>query len=132
MEESHIMSSKKPTYEELRHDLDSAMLKASSLSAEQERREFVTLTFVSIHKHYTEKTINHADYLKLINRLAAFKSGAFNDYIDMLAGSAQVGALAIAVEQSRKQDLAKLARQRSQAVNDLTGTEPIQPDTERE
>lgn len=121
---------KKPTYDELRHDLDTKMLSASTLPTEPERQAFVNQTFVSFHKLYTEKQVSHADYVKLINRLAAFKNGQYNDHIDTLAGSAQMGMLDLVVGQSMPVFSPEQSHKRRQAVNDLTGTQPVEPDTE--
>jgi hypothetical protein len=72
---------KQPAYEKLRHELDTSMIQASTLPTEPEQQGFVNRMFISIHKAYQEKRVNHAEYIKLINRLAAFKQGEYNDYI---------------------------------------------------
>jgi hypothetical protein len=59
-----MMAEKKPTYEELKHRLDTAMLKASSLTAETDQQAFITQTFVGIHDRLTAKQVNHEQYLK--------------------------------------------------------------------
>lgn len=118
---------KKPTYEELRHDLDTKMLQASSLPTDQQKG-FINRTFTGIYKAYQEKHVNHADYLKLINRLAAYQQGKFNDYMDILAGAAMMGMLDIVMEADAPQLSPEAARQRRQEVTDLTGVEPIEPE----
>lgn len=119
---------KKPTYEELRHKLDSDMLKAGSLKTKPERQGFVNRTFTSLHKAYSEKHINHAEYVKLINRLAVYKSGEFNDYIDLLAGAAQMGMLEVAIQGEHSEFTPEASRERRDMVTDLTGVEPIEPE----
>jgi len=126
------MSKKKPTYEELRHDLDSKMLQASNLKTEPERRGFINRTFTHINKLYKEKQVSHGDYVKLINRLAAYRQGEYNDYIDTLAGAAQLGMLELAIQGELSQLTPEASRQRRQAVTDLTGVAPIQPEKEDE
>lgn len=121
----------KSLYDELRHELDTKMLNASALSNATMQRDFVAQTFAHIHKQYTEKHIHHAEYLKLINRLAAFKPEEYNDYIDMLAGAAAVNMLDFAIEQSKRgvADLSpEQARQRRDVVTDMTGIQPVQPE----
>lgn len=125
------MSSKKPTYEELRHKLDSDLLKASSLPTKPEQQGFVNRTFMVLHKAYKEeKQINHSEYVKLINRLAVFKNGAYNDYIDTLAGAAQLGMLEVAIQGELSELTPEASRQRSQIVTDLTGVQPVKPEEE--
>ena len=123
--------SKQPSYEYRCHTLDTKMLQASSLPTEQEQQAFVTQTFVDIHKLYQEKHISHADYIRLVNRLAAYKQGAFNDYLDTLVGAAQMNMLDTVVEQSKQQDVAAQSRMRRDAVTGLTGVQPIMHDTDR-
>jgi hypothetical protein len=117
-----------PSYEDRRHELDTKMLKASGLASEQERRDFVTQAFTDIHKQYQDSQINLANYIKLIKRLAAFRQGEYNDYLDTLAGAALMGMLDLIVEQSK--EVAEQSRQRSAIITVLTGIQPIQPDTE--
>src|SRR6266567_3038070 len=107
-------------YEERRHALDTEMLRASSLATEQEKQDFVTITFTRIQRDYEAKRIDQSIYTKLINRLAAFAGGAYNDYLDVLTGAAMVGMLDVILEQGKKANLAEQARSRSQAVTDLT------------
>lgn len=121
---------KKPTYEDLRHKLDSDMLKASSLKTKPEQQGFVNRAFTDIHKASKEKIINHGEYVKLINRLAAYQQGTYNDYIDLLAGAAQLGMLEVAIQGELPQLTPEAARERRQTITDLTGVEPIKPDTE--
>ena len=116
------------TYEELRHALDTQMLQASTLATEQERQNFVTTAFVGIHRDYEAKRIDHAIYVKLINRLVAYAGGAYNDYVDLLAGAATMGMLHVILAQRGKGNLAEDARKRSQAVTEMTGVEPVQPE----
>jgi hypothetical protein len=123
-----MMAEKKPTYEELKHRLDTAMLKASSLTAETDQQAFITQTFVGIHDRLTAKQVNHEQYLKLINRLAAYKAGAYNDYIDTLAGAAAMNMLAMVVEMSKDEPIAADSVARSQAVTNLICMEPVKPD----
>jgi hypothetical protein len=122
------MSSKKPTYEELRHKLDSDMLQASNLPTKPQRQGFINRTFIALNKAYQDKQVNHADYVKLINRLGAYKAGEFNDYIDVLAGAAQLGMLDIAIQGELSELSPDAARQRSQAITDLTGVDPVKPE----
>ena len=114
-------------YEELRHKLDSDMLSASSLPTKPERQGFINRTFTSIHKAYQDKQVNKADYVKLINRLAAYRQGEFNDYLDTLAGAAAMGMLEVAIQGELSQLTPEASRERSQAITDMTGVLPIQP-----
>src|SRR5258708_7358480 len=125
------MAEKKPTFDEWRHKLETDMLQASSLKTEPERRGFVNRTFLSIHKAYQGKQVSHAEYVKLINRLGGYKPGEFNDYIDMLAGAAQLNMLEMVIQGEVPQLEPEQARQRRQAITDLTGVEPQQPDSEQ-
>jgi hypothetical protein len=118
------MSSKKPTYEELRHKLDSDMLQASSLPTKPQRQGFVNRTFIALNKSYQDKQVNHSDYVKLINRLAAYKAGEFNDYIDILAGAAQLNMLELAIQGELSELSPDAAAKRSQSITDLTGMKP--------
>lgn len=118
---------KKPNYEELRHDLDTKMLQACNLPADQQKG-FVNRMFTSIYKAYQEKHVGHADYVKLINRLAAYQQGKFNDYIDILSGAAMMGMLDLALEGDAPQLSPEAARQRRQEITDLTGVVPIKPE----
>lgn len=119
---------KQQPYEDMRHKLDSDMLQSSSLKVEPERRGFINRTFTSIHNAYREKRINHSEYVKLINRLAAFKQGEYNDYIDMLAGAASMGMLELVIQGEVSQLEPDAARKRSQAITDITGVKPIEPE----
>ncbi|GAC1468023.1 MAG: hypothetical protein PVS3B3_30740 [Ktedonobacteraceae bacterium] len=121
------MSNKKPTYDELRHELDTDMINASNLDGKEEQT-FVAESFVAINKAYTDKQVSHDQYVKLINRLAAYKAGKFNDYLDTLAGAAQMGMLDIAVKGTVPQLSPDASQRRRQAVTDLTGVEPIEPE----
>ncbi|HEY7417682.1 MAG TPA: hypothetical protein VH593_21045, partial [Ktedonobacteraceae bacterium] len=78
--------SKQSQYDTLRHQLDSDMLRESNLPTEPERRGFVNRAFTGLHKAYQQKHVTHAEYIKLVNRLAAYKQGEYNDYIDVLMG----------------------------------------------
>ncbi len=119
---------KQPTYDELKHDLDSKMLQASNLKTKPEQQGFINRTFTSIHKAYQEKQVNHDGYIKLINRLAAYAGGAYNDYIDTLAGAAQMDMLELAIQGEIAQFSPEQSRQRRDSVTGITGVEPIQPD----
>jgi hypothetical protein len=121
---------KKPTYEELKHDLDSKMLQASGLKTKPEQQGFINRTFVAIHKQYKEKSMSHGDYVKLINRLGSYRQGEYNDYIDTLAGAAQMNMLEVVIQGEISQFSPEAACQRRDAITDLTGVEPIQPDQE--
>jgi len=118
----------KPTYQDLRHKLDTDMLQNSTLRTKIEQQGFVNRTFVALHKLYEQKQISHADYVKLINRLGAYMQGAFNDYIDTLAGAAQMGMLELAIQGEIPQLTPEAAKERSQAITDITGVEPVNPD----
>ncbi len=120
---------KQSSYDQLRHKLDSDMLEASSLPTQPERQGFVNRTFTAIHKAYKEKQVNRAEYIKLINRLAAYAGGSFNDYIDALAGAAQMGMLELAIQGEVPAFTPEQAHQRRGAVTELTGVQPIEPDT---
>ena len=122
---------KKPTYEDLRHDLDTKMMRASSLPTQPEQQTFVNQTFVNLHKQYAEKQISHGDYVKLINRLAAFKGGQFNDHIDTLAGAAQLGMLDMVLNSNIETFSPEQSRLRRDAVTDLTGVQPVEPDADQ-
>lgn len=122
------MAKKKPTYEELKHDLDSKMLQAAGLRTKPEQQGFINRTFTHINKLYNEKQISHGDYVKLINRLGAYRQGEYNDYIDTLAGAAQLGMLEVAIQGELSQMTPEAARQRRDAVTDLTGVQPVKPE----
>lgn len=121
---------KQKRYDELRHDLESKMLQASTLPTRMERQGFVNQAFRAIYKAYQEKQVNHDEYVRLINRLGAYRHGEYNDYIDILAGSAQLGMLEMAIQGELSELSPEEARKRSQAVTHLTGVEPAQPDEE--
>jgi hypothetical protein len=120
--------SKQSPYDAMRHDLDTEMLSASTLPTKPQQQGFVNRSFLAIHKALEEKQIHHAEYVKLINRLAAFKQGAYNDYLDMLAGAAQMGMLELAIQGEIAQFTPEAARERSQTVSDITGSPPITPE----
>ena len=113
-------------YEDLRHTLDSELLQASRLETSQEKQDFVTRTFIRIHQEYQAKQVDHTTYTKLINRLAAYAGGTYNDYLDMLVGAALVGMLDIMLAQQG--NLAEEARKRGKIVTDLTGVQPVRPE----
>lgn len=119
---------KKPTYDDLRHDLDTKMLQASNLPTKPERQGFVNRMFVDIHRAYKEKQVNHAEYIKLVNRIAAYRQGEYNDYLDMLAGAAQLGMLELAIQGEVPELSPEAARERSQIITDITGAQPAQPE----
>jgi hypothetical protein len=123
---------KQSSYEAIRHKLDSDMLSASNLPTKPEQQGFINRTFISIHKAYQEKRVNHGDYVKLINRLAAYRQGEYNDYIDTLAGAAQLGMLELAIQGELSELTPEASRQRRDAVTGLTGMEPIKPDRDKE
>jgi hypothetical protein len=116
------------SFDELRHKLETEMLQASSLKTRIEQQGFINRTFTSLHKAKQEKRISQAEYVKLINRLGAYAGGAYNDYIDMLAGAAQMGMLELAIQGEISQFTPEAARQRRDAVTDLTGMKPHQPE----
>lgn len=116
------------SYDDIRRKLSERMQNASSLVGEAERRQFITQEFVDIRKLYTQHEISHPEYIMLVDRLAAYQSGKYNDYLDMLVGAATMGMLDVVVRQSKTQDVAAQSRQRRQEVTDLTGVQPIQPD----
>lgn len=121
--------SKQSSYDQLRHKLDSDMLTASSLKTKPERQGFVNRTFTSLHKARQQKQINQGDYVKLINRLAAYASGEFNDYIDMLAGAAQMNMLEVVIQGEMSEFSPEQARKQRDAVTDITGMQPHKPET---
>ena len=123
-----MANQKKPGYDELRHKLDSEMLSASNLQTKPEQQGFFQRTFEGIHKASQSKQINHGEYIKLINRLAAYKNGAFNDYLDILAGAAQMGMLETVIQGEISQLEPDAARKRRDAITDLTGVKPIEPE----
>lgn len=116
-------------YDQIRQELDTNMLKASNFEMEIERQVFIELTFTRIHKVYKEKHINHGEYVKLINRLATYRQGEYNDYIDVLAGAAMVDMLEVAIQCEIPTFSPEQARQRSQDITDITGIKPIKPET---
>ncbi len=113
-------------YEERRHALDTEMLRASGLATEKERQDFVTTAFLGIQRDYEAKRLDHAVYTKLVNRLAAYAGGAYNDYLDMLAGAATMGMLDVVLGQQG--NLAEQARAHREIVTGLTGVQPVQPE----
>jgi hypothetical protein len=123
---------KQSSYEQLRHKLDSDMLNASSLPTQAERQGFVNRTFTSLHKARQQKQVSQGDYVKLINRLAAYAGGEFNDYIDTLAGAAQLGMLELAIQGEFSQFTPEASRERRDDVTRITGMQPHKPDTDQE
>lgn len=126
------MSNKKPDYQSLRHQLDTNLLQNSNLADANEQQQFVIANFKSIDKHYQSKHVNHDEYLKLVNRLASYKSGYFNDFLDSLVGAAHLGLLDIVIERSKHggPSSPEATRQRSQLITDQTGIQPAQPENE--
>ncbi len=121
------MNDQKPS-EALRQQLDAALLSAASLKTEIEQRGFINQQFMLLHKAREAKRIDQNEYVKLIDRLAAYQRGKFNDYLDMLAGAATLGMLEVVIQGEVPQFEPKQARQRSQAITDMTGVKPSQPD----
>lgn len=119
---------KQPAYDAIRHQLETDMLEASTLHARIEQQGFINRTFTSLHTAHKERRISQGEYVKLINHLAAYANGAFNDYIDLLAGAAQMNMLEVAIQGEMSQLTPEAARARSQSITDLTGMSPIEPD----
>ena len=119
-----------PGYDQLKRELDTKIMGAANLATKPERQGFINRSFIDIHAAYKAKHVTHADYVKLINRLASYKQGEFNDYIDILAGAAQMKMLELAIQGEIPQLTPDAARERSQAVTDLTGVQPVEPDEE--
>lgn len=126
----NMTDQKQPTYAEMRHQLDTKMIEAEKLEGETQRQGFVVSAFTGIHHQFEKKVISHGDYIKLVNKLAVYKNGQYNDYIDMLAGAAQMGMLEMAVKQVHPIFSPEAAKDRSQAVTDMFGIQPVQPDRE--
>lgn len=122
------MAKKQPNYEQLRHELDSKLLQAHSLTSVEEQRKFVDQTFAGFHKARQGKQISQQEYVRLINRLAAYKGGAYNDYIDTLAGAAQMGMLDLAMQGGLSALSPEESRKRRDTVTGLTGIEPVEPE----
>lgn len=118
----------KPNYDQLRHELDSKMLQASNLTTQIEQQGFVNRSFMEIHKAHKQKQVNDDEYVKLVNRLAAYKSGAFNDYLDILAGAAQFDLLELVIQGEMSKFFPEQARQRRQQITYETGIEPVDPE----
>jgi hypothetical protein len=120
-------------YDSIKHELDTKLIQASNLASNGQQLDFVNATFKWCYQHYEDKHINHEQYVKLINSLARYKQGSFNDYLDMLAGAALVGCLDLAIQGS-KQDgsifTPERARQQQEQVNRITGMKPITPEQE--
>lgn len=124
------MAGKQPNYEIIVHELQTKLLQASTQTNQEVQQSFVAYTFKWIHDHYTQKHVNHKQYLALIDRLATFKDGRYNDYLDTLAGAAALGMLDAAIQGGAmgiSQFTAEASRQRRDAVTDLTGTAPKDP-----
>jgi hypothetical protein len=119
-------------YEQSEHELETAMLKASSLPTEEAHKRFVTETFVLLNQSYQLHQMNKTAYLRLVNRLAAFDGGRYNDYLDLLVGSATMGMLNDTLAQGKNADLAALACTRREEVTRITGMSPITPEQEEE
>jgi hypothetical protein len=115
-------------YEQWEHNLQTEMLRASTLPTAETKKQFITATFIRLNLAYEEKAMNKTSYLRLVNRLAAFDGGTYNDYLDLLVGSASMGMLDTLLEEGTQRDLAKLARSRSGDVTRLTGMSPITPE----
>lgn len=119
------MIAMKTTYDTLRHDLESKMIQASTLPTQPERKGFINRTFSEIHKAYQEKQVNHAEYIRLVNQLAVFKRGQYNDYLDVLVGAAQVGMLETVIQAEIAAFSPEEAKKRSHAITELTNIEPV-------
>ncbi len=104
------------------------MLQANALKTEIEQRGFINQHFMLLHKAREAKRIDQGEYVKLIDRLAAYQRGKFNDYLDMLAGAATLGMLEVIIQGEVPQFEPEQARKRSQAITDMTGVKPAQPD----
>jgi hypothetical protein len=122
------MTKKQSAYDELRHKLESDMLQASGLKTQIEQQGFINRQFMSLHKAQQEKRVNQDEYVKLVNWLSAYKQGVFNDYLDMLAGAAQMGMLEMVIQGEISQFTPEAARGRRQAITDLTGMTPAEPE----
>lgn len=118
----------KHDYDKVRHQLDDNMLEASSLRTNAEQQGFVNRTFMYFHTLYDEKQITHADYVKLINRLGAYQGGAFNDYLDTLAGATSMGMLNLAIQGEIPQLTPEASRERRDVITGMTGVQPIDPE----
>lgn len=121
---------KKP-YEELRHSLDNILLKSDSIGNQTAQQDFVTQAFVEIHQLYKAKDISYDAYIKLVNRLASYKQGKFNDYLDMLIGSAQFGMLDSALKHSLSASANAEAQKRGTLITNIFGIQPSKPDTSK-
>ncbi len=120
------------TYDELRHDLDTKLIQGSTLHPAL-AQSFVAEAFTALHTAYQAKHISYEQYIKLINRLAAYKSGRYNDYLDMLTGAATMDMLDIVID-AGKQGIPGLTpedtRNNRDRVTKLTGVEPVEPEQE--
>ena len=114
-------------YADLKSKLETSLAQAQSITDQPKQQNFVTDQFTLIHKAYEDKLINHGEYLKLINRLAAYKNAAFNDYIDLLTGAAAAGMLEFFVAQSRKRNEAQAAAARRDMITKVFGIDPVEP-----
>jgi hypothetical protein len=110
--------------------LDTDLLRASDLKQKTERRNFFTQTFSNIDKIYRSKEINHDEYVRLLNRLASFGGGEYNDYLDMLVGAATMGLLDVVIQEEISAFSPEAAQQRSKTITNITGIEPIKPEEE--
>jgi hypothetical protein len=121
--------SKQSSYDQLVHQLNTDLLAASNLKTKPEQQGFVNRTFTSLHKARQEKRVSQPEYVKLLNRLAAYAGGAYNDYIDMLAGAAQLGMLELAIQGEMSQFSPEQARKQRDIVTGMTGMQPHKPET---
>lgn len=121
------------TYDDLKHWLDREMIEATELRGKEEQQAFVTTRFQNLHTAYTSKQLTYKEYLRLINWLASYQGGKFNDYLDVLAGAAQMGILETVLAPGSpfaSYISPEAAQKRSQTITNLTGVKPQIPNSE--
>jgi hypothetical protein len=111
---------RKPTYESIRHELDTSMLRANRLVIEQEQKDFVNKAFIKLHESQKAKHINPNDFGKLLNRLTTYKAGKYHDYIHLLAGAAHLGMLEFVIQGYISPFSPEQARLHNQHIPNLT------------
>jgi predicted glycosyl hydrolase (DUF1957 family) len=113
-------------YDSIFHQLKESMLKANNYESARQQQEFIEEKFKWINEFYEKRQINLQEYRILLDRLAAYKSGIFNDYIDILTGAASMGMLELALHRG---DLfgPDVARKRSKTITRMTDTPPQKP-----
>ena len=69
---------KKPTYEDIRHELDTAIQRANALPAEKDRINFVADASLKLHEQFQAGLLSEPEYNELSRKLSLFAKEAFS------------------------------------------------------